>query len=102
MICKGSFYSGSQYAPPDVLMAALGCVIVYAGVVPLMYAALLYSTRESLTRRKPHTALSRSLGFLAGSYKTRLFWWELVEVARKLIITGFLALVYPGSFLQAL
>ena len=33
-------------------------------------------------------------------FETRVFWWELVELGRKLLLVGYLALVSPGSILQ--
>ena len=33
-------------------------------------------------------------------YESRVFWWELVELGRKLLLVGYLALVSPGSILQ--
>jgi hypothetical protein len=56
--------------------------------------------RRSLGGGAPPTALSRALHFLSRDYEPRAFAWELVEVARKITITGFLALVDPGSLLQ--
>ena len=44
--------------------------------------------------------LSRGLSVLTHEYRPNVFWWELVEVARKLTLTGFLALFKPGTLLQ--
>jgi hypothetical protein len=50
-------------------------------------------------RNEPHA--ERDLRrFLTTGYAPRVYWWELVVVIRKLTITGFLALVQPGSLLQ--
>jgi hypothetical protein len=32
-------------------------------------------------------------GFLTDGYSPAVFWWELVVVGRKLVLSGFLALV---------
>ena len=37
---------------------------------------------------------------LSRDYRADCFFWELIEVLRKVTITGFLALVKPGSLLQ--
>ena len=46
------------------------------------------------------TALSKALGFLHREYEPRYFWWEIVEVVKKLVLVGFAAIVFPGSVTQ--
>ena len=90
----------THYAPRDIISAALATIVVWGGCVPLLYASLLYRARASLERRHAPTQLSRSLGFLVDGYNPGYFWWELIELLRKLLLTGFLALLQPGSLLQ--
>ena len=40
------------------------------------------------------------LKFLWGSYESRYYWWEVVEMARKLVLTGLLVIFLEGSVLQ--
>ena len=90
--CTGTFF-GRAVPPADVLAAAWVAIAVWAVGVPLLYAALL---RASLRRRE----LQLALGMLLGDYRPEASGWELVAVAEKLVLTGFLALVEPGSWMQ--
>lgn len=42
----------------------------------------------------------RNYMFLWGCYQPRCWWWELVEASRKIVLTGVLAVVRPGSKYQ--
>jgi hypothetical protein len=91
---------GAYHAPSPIVSAAAAMVIVWAGGVPLLYASLLYVARGPLAQREPSTDLSRKLIFLVDGFEPRFFWWQLVDIGRKLVLIGFLALVEPGSLLQ--
>ena len=39
----------------------------------------------------------RQVGFLIGAYRCNCWYWEVVELARKLALTSSLALIAPGS-----
>ena len=92
--------SGGHRPPVDILVGAWLAVMLYAVAMPLVYAALLFTARQALSGTVPPTALSRALHFLTRDYEPRVFWWEMVEVARKLTVTGFVALIEPGTLLQ--
>ena len=92
--------AGKYTSPDDVRLAAWLAIGVYACAVPLGYAFLLFRSRHSLSGTAPPTPLSHALVFLSRDYQGRVFYWELVEVARKITITGFLALIDPGSLVQ--
>ena len=64
-------------------------IFIYAIAVPLSYAIVL--------RRSSNSPLT---SFLRNDYTPRARWWELVEVSKKLLLTGFLALLEPGSSMQ--
>ena len=36
----------------------------------------------------PSTELSRAIGVLHNEYRGEVFWWELVELARRLVESG--------------
>ena len=75
-----------------VIVAAWLAIGIYGIGVPIFYAILLW--------RRKAWHLGSAVDFLASGYKPSAFWWELVEVGKKLILTGFLALVEPGSLVQ--
>ena len=59
--------------------------------MPLLYASLLRNA----------SALRGSLGLLVGGYRPEAAAWELVAVAEKLVLVGFLSLlqVHADTFL---
>ena len=69
--------------------------------MPLLYAGCLYAASESLTRRQPPTPLSEAMLFLIAGYRPETYWWQMVDVARKLVLIGLLALFEPGSLLRS-
>lgn len=92
--------SGEYAAPYDIRLLAWAVVGIYGIGIPLFYASLLFLSRRELAGESEPTELSLALRFLCRGYRRDAFAWELVEVTRKLLLTGFLALVHPGSLLQ--
>jgi hypothetical protein len=54
---------------------------------PLLYGVLLWRARHAIRLRTP-TTLSRATMFLWDDYKTNSFWWEPLEMCRKLTLVG--------------
>jgi len=87
---------------PSALLASGWTAVMLGGVgVPLLYASLLFSCRDAI-RDESKTPLSEALTFLHGSLNSWALYWPLIETARALILTGFLALAWPGTMLQLL
>ena len=84
-----------------LMTAAWLAILLYGVGVPLLYAQLLWRCRDAILSSKPD-ALSRSLAFLHSSLHPSALWWPLIEAARALILTGFFALLMPGSITQLL
>ena len=61
---------------------AWAAIALYPLAVPLVCLALLLSTRKAILTEQP-TPLSRSLAFLHHDYDPSMFWWETVEIAKK-------------------
>ena len=55
-------------------------------------AVLLYKVRIALIGRTP-TALSRATAFLHRDYKPEYFYWEIIELGRRTVLTGWVALI---------
>jgi hypothetical protein len=70
-------------------------VALYGIGVPVLYAALLFVSRTAIRDENP-TPLSTALSFLHASLHPWALYWPLVEAARAILLTGFLALVTPG------
>ena len=67
---------------------ALAFIFVWPVGTPLLYALLLWTSRKAIVSGHP-TQLSRAITFLSDDYQSSgLFWWELVDLSRKLILTG--------------
>merc|ERR1740124_855799 len=60
---------------------------------------LLLSARKAILTEQP-TDLSRSLTFLHQDYAPSMFWWEMVEISKKLFLVGVCVLIRPGSTVQ--
>jgi len=100
--CTGWLF-GRPAAPPDVQTASWTAIVLWAIGVPLVYAALLYTSRSATIGSKQATIAPRlrpALGTLVGDYRPNTSAWELVVVVEKLVLTGFLALLEPGTWTQ--
>ena len=62
--------------------------------VPVLLAAFLGCCRRNLIAGK-HNSLTRATRFLTEDYRKGAFYWELVDLLRKLFLTGFLLVLVP-------
>ena len=60
--------------------------------VPVLYILLLLASRRAILNSIP-TELSRASAFLWGDYVRLAFWWEPIEMCRKLVLTGWVLLI---------
>jgi hypothetical protein len=85
-------------------------VIIYPLGIPALYAWLLWSNRlklssnndasiRMLTRHKDVSL--RSTRFLWKSYTARMYYWEVVKCMRRLLLTGAIVFIAPGTSAQA-
>lgn len=70
----------------------LFCLVIWCIAIPLAYAALLFRARHSILNHQP-TWFSIQIGGLWREYEPWCYWWEPVEMLRKLILTGAVLLV---------
>jgi hypothetical protein len=89
-------------------------VIIYPLGIPALYAWLLWSNRQKLSS-KNDTVLSspvrmssrdtdvslRPTKFLWKSYTPQMYFWEVVECLRRLLLTGAVVFIAPGTTAQA-
>ena len=59
---------------------------------PVLFGALLYVCRRAIQDAQP-TKLSEAALFITREYKPLTYYWELVDLVRKLLLTGFVLLV---------
>ena len=70
--------------------------IIWPVGMPLLYYSLVMSSRKALKDRRP-TRISRSAYFLHGEYKPEYYYWECVDLLRRLALVGFLRAVTNNS-----
>ena len=71
---------------------ALIMLVIWPVGVPVLYALLLWAVRKSVVSHIP-SPLSRGTLFLVGDYDSSKFWWEPLEMIRKLVLTGGVLLI---------
>merc|ERR1740130_865551 len=72
--------------------ASWGFFVMWPIGVPLLYVALLQMCRRAITHHHP-SYLSTSIRFLWKEYRDQFFWWEPIEMARKLALTSFILFI---------
>jgi len=87
--------SGEEYATYS-LIASLG-ILVYPIGCPLLYWFILKRHEHKLHSSKE--CLAR-YGFVYERYEPDYYWWEVVEMIRKFLLTGVILFLAPGSIAQ--
>ena len=118
-LCARCFYvfmgntlpNGESYmtASPDVIMGshhhkilvAMGIVGLFTYVlgVPLILAAILFRAKQKDQLAK--VSFLRRYGFLYRRYESNYFWWELVLLARRFLLTAVLVFLQDFGIAQA-
>jgi hypothetical protein len=85
-------------------------VIIYPLGIPALYAWLLWRNRHKLSSQAEssvhmfsrHTDDTlRSTRFLWKSYTPNMYYWEVIECVRRLLLTGAIVFIAPGTSAQA-
>jgi len=71
---------------------AIAMLVLWPIGVPIMYSLLLAASRNAIIRDTP-TPLSEATAFLSGDYIVDAYWWEPLEMCRKLVLTGWVLLI---------
>ena len=82
-----------------ILLITFAALVAYPVLIPLSYAVLLYKVRHDVWSGTP-TKLSEAVTFLTEEYDAAFFFWELVEVMKKLVLVGVMSIVMPGEIYQ--
>jgi hypothetical protein len=82
-------------------------IVVYPIGIPVLYAYLLWHQRHQLNTASELFARSRDRGlslrktrFLWQTYKPELYYWEVVECIRRLLLTGTMVFIFPNTTAQ--
>ena len=76
-------------------------ILIYPVGLLVVNATLLFAYRNQIQQRSSKRApMSAAIAFLYKDYKPQMFWWELVEMARRLTMVGFMVL--PKGMMQLL
>jgi hypothetical protein len=105
-------YSIQCYTPEHKLYQAYAAVmiLIYPIGIPLLYTWLLWRQRHKLIKDKDESgrALDRhadtsltSTKFLWKKYRHQMYYWEVAECVRRLLLTGAIVFIAPGTTAQA-
>ena len=85
-------------------LVAGACLGVYIIGLPFGMFMVLYKNRRHLfdTASKEHERVKASFGGLYLQYEEKYWWFEMVVVLQKMIMTGAMCVIAPGSSLQML
>jgi len=80
-----------------MIFIAIALVILWPIGMQLLFFLTLYVNRKTL-RSGVQNSISKSTRFLTGGYKNEYFYWETIELFRRLTCSGFVILV-PQQFI---
>ena len=76
----------------SVTELAFGLIALWPAGSLILFISLLVACYKPLQAKRPN-ALTRATAFLHREYEKTWYWWEAVELARKLVLTGFVLLI---------
>lgn len=75
--------------------------------IPAFFFGVLYVNRHALhapedgsPAHPDHASMKSRFGFLYSSYKPNLWWWEIVTLSQKLLLTGLIIFIRPDTVSQ--
>ena len=78
-------------------------VVLYAAGIPAFYGALLFRDRDILRHDEANrvdTARVTSISDLWSPYKSSVFYYEVIECGRRILLTGVVVFIYPNTAAQ--
>eukprot|EP00953_Heterococcus_sp_UTEX-ZZ885_P008097 4861-Heterococcus_DN1.PRE.2 len=83
-------------------------IAVYPVGIPVMYSWLLYTSKEhhnsadtAKDDQRKHIPQLKTTKFLWKSYSKDFYYWEVIECVRRLLLTGAVVFIVPGTAAQA-
>ena len=80
----------------ELTSVAVVFFVVWPVCVPLLFLSLLLSLRKHIALHKL-TPLVHATAFLHREYRSSCFWWEPLELVRKLVLTGLVTRIPESS-----
>lgn len=94
MRCSSGDFKNPVYDEARATATAL--IFVWPFGMPFLTILALLASRRALLAKRA-TFWTRALGFLHREYRADCYWWEIVEMGRRLAITSFVLLVLPAE-----
>ena len=80
-------------------VAAWFAFLAYSIVAPAVIAFLLYRGRHKKTK-SPTSALMAGFSFYSKQFKPEFYFWETIDLYRKLLMTSMVVFIADGTSLQ--
>jgi len=94
--------SGTEGEWASYASIAAFAFVLYPIGIPALFAYVLYENQESLhdEDHPDHASTFAKFGFLYSSYTEDVFWWEIIMLVNKLLLTGLIIFIKPGTVSQ--
>eukprot|EP00966_Prymnesium_polylepis_P293686 6782566-Prymnesium_polylepis.1 len=79
----------------SIIVVALGYLVIWPVLIPLGCLAILLFCRKALLAGKS-TDLSNAVRILHSEYRPEIYFWEIVSLAHRMALTGYVSLI-PSS-----
>ena len=89
IVCSGNDYPEEYNTITTIAMFSL---LLWPIGMPLIFFLVLFPNREALRQRRS-TRMVKATAFLHKEYDPTFYWWEIVSLAQRLVLTGFVLLI---------
>ena len=86
-------------AHDQALASAWIAVALYPFAQLVGFFLLLWFSRDAIKTNRP-TKLSLATKFLWRDYEPQFYWWEIVEMTRRVVLIGLMVTIQQGTLLQ--
>jgi hypothetical protein len=76
-------------------------IFIYPIGIPLVFLLLLWKDKKRRTQSRPELGKSSSVDFLRRDYRDDYYYFEVVTLMEKLLLTGILVFIKRGTIFQA-
>ena len=69
--------------------SSLNCLLTHRPVgMIVLFSIVLYLNRADFAAGRATTPITKAVRFLTGGYRKKFFYWEMIELFRRLAISG--------------